>query len=86
MDLLRNSKFQRASIERKLSVVGFTHFDGHWSNLGVFALPLLLQLLLPQPVDDDVDADVDRRADDEEQEPHVNKLEKIIIKFATKST
>ena len=37
-------------------------------------MPLLLQLLLPQPVDDDVDADVDRRADDEEQQPHVDQL------------
>ena len=46
--------------------------------------PLKLQLALPQEVDQDVDADVDRRADDEEQEPHVNELEKIIIKFNSK--
>ena len=60
--------------KKVLLKVSQTHFDSHWSNLGVFALPLLLELLLPQPVDDDVDADVDRRADDEEQQPHVNQL------------
>ena len=42
-------------------------------------MSFLLQLLLPQPVDDDVDADVDRCADDEEQQPHVDQLEVVMV-------
>ena len=42
-------------------------------------MPFLLQLLLPQPVDDDVDADVDRCADDEEQQPHVDQLSVMMV-------
>ena len=46
-------------------------------------MPFLLELLLAKPVDDDVDADVDRGADDEEQKPHVDQLERGIIMKAS---
>ena len=38
--------------------------------------PLELELWLPEEVHQDVDADVDRRADQEEQQPDVDELEK----------
>ena len=60
-------------------VIAITYCDSHWSNLSIFTLPFLLQLLLSQPVDDDVNADVDRCADDEEQQPHVDKLKVVMM-------
>ena len=53
--------------------------------MGAFTLSFLLELLLAKPVDDDVDADVDRGADDEEQKPHVDQLERGIIMKASKT-
>ena len=65
--------------QKTILVSAKTYCDSHWSNLSIFTLPFLLQLLLPQPVDDDVDADVDRCADDEEQQPHVDQLKVMMV-------